>query len=97
MAGRRKSSRTAVAENAENPSLNSTVGCLKIVDTFRNVHDPAGQATYCHACVSTLIGRDWYDITVWNVSADGGCGTCGARCRGCLKLPPVDGGAAVRR
>src|SRR5271168_3452932 len=24
----------AVAENAENPSLNSTVDCLKIVDTF---------------------------------------------------------------
>src|SRR5271167_1610769 len=31
----RRTSRTAVAENAENPSLNSTVDCLKIVDTFR--------------------------------------------------------------
>src|SRR5271169_4032619 len=33
----RRTSRTAVAENAENPSLNSTVDCLKIVDTFRCV------------------------------------------------------------
>src|ERR1700748_1248612 len=33
----RRTSRTAVAENAENPTLNSTVDCLKIVDTFRRV------------------------------------------------------------
>ena len=47
-----------------------------------NVHDPAGQATHCHACDAVLIGRDWYDITAWNLSADGRCGNCGARCHG---------------
>ena len=47
-----------------------------------NVHDPAGQATYCYACGAVLIGRDWYDMTAWNLSADGRCGTCGARCHG---------------
>ena len=25
-----------------------------------NVHDEAGQSTYCHACGAMLIGRDWY-------------------------------------
>ena len=26
-----------------------------------NVHDPAGQATYCHNCQALLIGRDGYE------------------------------------
>ena len=47
-----------------------------------NVHDPAGQATYCYACGAVLIGRDWYDMTAWNLSAGGRCGNCGARCQG---------------
>ena len=47
-----------------------------------NVHDPAGQTTYCYACGAVLIGRDWYDMTAWNLSADGRCGHCGARCHG---------------
>jgi pyruvate formate lyase activating enzyme len=47
-----------------------------------NVHDPAGQATLCHLCGSVLIGRDWYDITAWHLSADGCCAMCGARCHG---------------
>src|SRR6516164_3546647 len=47
-----------------------------------NVHDPAGQATYCYACGAVLIGRDWYNMTAWNLSADGRCGNCSARCRG---------------
>ena len=47
-----------------------------------NVHDPAGQATYCYACGAVLIGRDWYDMTAWNLSAGGRCGNCGALCHG---------------
>ncbi|MFZ2094988.1 MAG: AmmeMemoRadiSam system radical SAM enzyme, partial [Pseudolabrys sp.] len=47
-----------------------------------NVYDPAGQATHCHVCDAVLIGRDWYDLTAWNLSADGRCGNCGARCHG---------------
>src|SRR5207249_746620 len=31
-----------------------------------NIHDEAGQSTYCHGCGATLIGRDWYDLTGWN-------------------------------
>ncbi len=47
-----------------------------------NVHDPAGQATYCRACGAVLIGRDGYDITAWHLSTDGRCAECGTRCDG---------------
>jgi pyruvate formate lyase activating enzyme len=47
-----------------------------------NVRDPAGQATHCHACGAVLIGRDWYDITAWQLSSDGRCVECGTHCRG---------------
>jgi pyruvate formate lyase activating enzyme len=47
-----------------------------------NVHDPAGQATHCPGCGALLIGRDWYDITAWHLSADGRCAKCGTPCPG---------------
>jgi pyruvate formate lyase activating enzyme len=49
-----------------------------------NIHDPAGQSTYCHGCGATLIGRDWYDLTAWNLSAGGHCAECGTLCAGVL-------------
>jgi len=53
-----------------------------------NIHDPAGQATYCHACDAVLIGRDWYDLTDWKLTADGRCGACGTRCAGVFEPAP---------
>jgi pyruvate formate lyase activating enzyme len=47
-----------------------------------NVHDPAGQSTYCPSCGSVLIGRDWCDITAWHLSDEGCCAECGMRCHG---------------
>jgi pyruvate formate lyase activating enzyme len=47
-----------------------------------NIHDPTGQSTYCHGCEALLIGRDWYDLTAWNLTADGRCGACGTPCAG---------------
>src|SRR6201987_3487106 len=47
-----------------------------------NIHDEAGQSTYCHACGATLIGRNWYDLTAWNLTPDGRCADCGAPCAG---------------
>jgi pyruvate formate lyase activating enzyme len=47
-----------------------------------NVYDPGGQATHCYVCDAVLIGRDWYDMTAWNMSADGRCSNCGTRCHG---------------
>jgi pyruvate formate lyase activating enzyme len=47
-----------------------------------NIHDAAGQATYCHVCDAVLIGRDWYHLTTWTLSADGRCSACGTPCAG---------------
>jgi pyruvate formate lyase activating enzyme len=33
-----------------------------------NVHDFAGSSTYCHYCGELIIGRDWYDLSTWNLA-----------------------------
>ena len=58
-----------------------------------NVHDPAGQATYCHQCQALLIGRDQYRITAWHLRADGTCERCGTRCAGVFDAAPGSWGA----
>jgi pyruvate formate lyase activating enzyme len=47
-----------------------------------NVHDPAGQATYCHECGAELIQRDSYRLGRWNLDGAGRCLECGVRCPG---------------
>lgn len=47
-----------------------------------NVHDEEGGSTYCHRCGAKLIGRDWYEITAWNLDAMGKCRNCGTACAG---------------
>jgi len=53
-----------------------------------NVHDEEGDSTYCHGCGARLIGRDWYEITAWNLGDDGACPECGAQCAGVFDGPP---------
>ena len=53
-----------------------------------NVHDEAGQSTYCHACGARLIGRDWYELTGWTLTADGRCAACGTPCAGLFEARP---------
>jgi pyruvate formate lyase activating enzyme len=52
-----------------------------------NVHDPAGQSTYCHACGALLVERDWYELGAWNL-VDGRCGSCGEPCAGVFEERP---------
>ncbi|HUU44580.1 MAG TPA: AmmeMemoRadiSam system radical SAM enzyme [Acidobacteriota bacterium] len=59
-----------------------------------NVHDEEGDATYCHACGARVIGRDWFVLTAWNLTADGRCGECGAPCAGRFDPAPGTWGAA---
>ncbi len=53
-----------------------------------NVHDDVGQSTYCHGCGTRLIGRDWYELTHWNINADGSCAECGVTCAGYFEARP---------
>ena len=47
-----------------------------------NVHDEAGESTYCHHCGEKLIGRDWYVLSTWNLDEHGACKKCGTTCAG---------------
>jgi len=47
-----------------------------------NVHDYEAESTYCHACGQRLIGRDWYELSEWNLTDDGRCTKCQTRCAG---------------
>ena len=61
-----------------------------------NVHDVDGESTYCHHCKEILIGRDWYELSTWNVSTDdhsGFCNKCGTQVAGVFDGPPGEWGA----
>jgi len=58
-----------------------------------NVHDEAGSSTYCARCGQRLIGRDWYQLTSWNLDAQGCCTQCGERCPGLFEPRPGDWGS----
>ena len=61
-----------------------------------NVHDERGGSTYCHSCGERLIGRDWYQMTAWNMTGSGDCGSCGARCPGVFEAQPGRWGSGRR-
>jgi len=46
-----------------------------------NVSDKESQSTYCHKCQKTLIGRDWYSLSDYNLEGNK-CKFCGAECAG---------------
>ncbi len=53
-----------------------------------NAHFPEGDSTYCHSCGTMLIGRDWYQLSSWNLTDNGRCGKCGEACAGVFDGPP---------
>ncbi len=57
-----------------------------------NVHDPEADATYCHHCGTRLIGRDWYQLTAWNLRPDGTCPGCRTRLAGVFEARPGNWG-----
>lgn len=58
-----------------------------------NVHDKQGESTYCHNCGNLLIGRDWYILSNWNLTADGKCNQCGTACAGVFDAQAGNWGA----
>ncbi len=57
-----------------------------------NVHDKQADSTYCHGCGGLLIGRDWYELSDWNLTAEGACKRCGTACAGVFDKVPGDWG-----
>jgi len=56
-----------------------------------NIHDFQGSSTYCHHCGEVLIGRDWYELSTWNLATDGGevaCRGCGTAVAGVFEARP---------
>jgi pyruvate formate lyase activating enzyme len=58
-----------------------------------NVYDERGGSTYCHKCGEKLIGRNWYELGVWNLTKDGDCRFCGTPCSGVFEAQPGRWGA----
>lgn len=61
-----------------------------------NIHDKATQSTYCHNCGKLLIGRDWHQLSDWNLdfsgNHNGDCKGCGAPLPGVFEAEPGDWG-----
>lgn len=53
-----------------------------------NVHDKTHSSTFCHGCGEILIGRDWYQLSDWNLDAHGACKSCGTHCAGVFQAKP---------
>ncbi|GAB4278845.1 MAG: hypothetical protein Kow0065_24800 [Methylomicrobium sp.] len=61
-----------------------------------NVHHKEAESTYCHHCGKRLIGRDWYELSEWNLDAEGCCRFCGTHCAGVFNEQPGHWGARRR-
>ena len=57
-----------------------------------NIHDERTGSTYCHKCSDKLIGRDWHELTTWNISFEGNyrgnCASCGEAVAGVFENQP---------
>lgn len=47
-----------------------------------NVFDEEGGSTSCHQCGNILIGRNWHELTLWNLINEGQCRFCCTPCAG---------------
>lgn len=57
-----------------------------------NIHHKKTGSTYCHKCGEILIGRDWHQLSEWNLSFEGNyhgnCKTCGTPLPGVFEPRP---------
>jgi pyruvate formate lyase activating enzyme len=56
-----------------------------------NVHDCDGSSTYCPECGEILIGRDWYELSNWNlelVKGQARCDQCSTSIPGVFEAAP---------
>ena len=57
-----------------------------------NVHDEAGQSTYCQGCGARLTAAIRHTITAWDLDLGGHCAACGT-CPGLFEALPGRWGA----
>ncbi len=53
-----------------------------------NIHHETAQSSYCAGCGAMVIGRDWYELSDWRLTADGHCMECGERFPGVIDGAP---------
>ncbi len=53
-----------------------------------NAHHAQAQSSYCSGCGTCVIGRDWYQLSEWNLMDDGACKSCGTPFPGTIGGPP---------
>jgi pyruvate formate lyase activating enzyme len=61
-----------------------------------NVHDFGGSSTYCHECGAVLVGRDWYELSTWQVvirDRQALCRSCNCLLSGVFEAHKGDWGA----
>jgi len=58
-----------------------------------NTHDKSGESTYCNNCGQLLIGRDWYELSQWNLNNKGCCNSCNTPCAGLFEKTPGNWGS----
>lgn len=58
-----------------------------------NAHNKAADSTYCHHCGELLIGRDWYQLSEWNLDSHGACRSCNTVCAGLFDKEPGSWGS----
>jgi len=57
-----------------------------------NINHKETGSTYCHQCGLRLIGRDWYELSDWELTEEGCCTRCGTACAGVFDGKPGDWG-----
>ena len=53
-----------------------------------NVHDAAGDTTFCPGCHEPVIQRDWYELLSYRLDAQGACKKCGTAVPGVFSEAP---------
>ena len=53
-----------------------------------NCHHEAAQSSYCSGCAAKVIGRDWYELSDWRLTATGACTACGTQFPGRIDGAP---------
>jgi pyruvate formate lyase activating enzyme len=58
-----------------------------------NVHNKKHSSTYCGKCHKLLIGRDWYELSDWNLDEHGRCRYCAEPLAGHFAATPGQWGS----